>query len=270
MFPRIRWRIAISYLSFILLVMIGMSLYIMRPFCITSPVCIQQTLFVTTIIMVIGVIVIGHLVSERTARPLRQLTDVAQRITAGDKSARILPHTKDEVGILIGAFSQMAEQLQIQITDLSEDYYQLATAVQYMADGVIITDDIGHVHLINPAAIRLLETTEAKARNRSFAEVVRHHQLIELWQRCEQSGNDEVEAVEIGTDLSLQMIVTPFPQRNARGFLVVFQDLTTIRKLQTIRRDFVSNVSHELRTPLASVRAVVETLQSGAIADPPL
>ena len=114
MFPRIRWRIAISYISLILFVMIGMSLYIIRPFCITSPTCIQQTLLAASIVMLIGILVISHLISERTARPLQQLTNVARRITAGDKSARILPHTKDEVGTLVHAFSEMTEQLQLQ------------------------------------------------------------------------------------------------------------------------------------------------------------
>jgi two-component system phosphate regulon sensor histidine kinase PhoR len=80
---------------------------------------------------------------------------------------------------------------------------------------------------------------------------------------------EKVEAVEIGRDLFVQAVVTPFQDKGARGYLVILQDLTAVRRLQTIRRDFVSNISHELRTPLASLRAVVETLQDSALEDPP-
>jgi two-component system phosphate regulon sensor histidine kinase PhoR len=67
----------------------------------------------------------------------------------------------------------------------------------------------------------------------------------------------------------LQAIVTPFRQVGARGYLVILQDLTRIRRLETVRRDFISNISHELRTPLAGLKALVDTLRGGAIKDPP-
>jgi two-component system phosphate regulon sensor histidine kinase PhoR len=76
-------------------------------------------------------------------------------------------------------------------------------------------------------------------------------------------------AVEVGADLFLQAVITPFHDDHTSGYLLILQDLTQIRHLQTIRRDFISNISHELRTPLASLRAVVETLQDGAIDDRP-
>jgi two-component system phosphate regulon sensor histidine kinase PhoR len=125
------------------------------------------------------------------------------------------------------------------------------------------------VTLINPAARRLLKSTEDEALGRPFAAVVRHHSLIELWQRCHAQGREQVEAVDLGPELFLQAVVTPFRERGAAGYVVIFQDLTQVRRLQTMRRDFISNLSHELRTPLASLRAVVETLQDGALADPP-
>jgi len=90
-----------------------------------------------------------------------------------------------------------------------------------------------------------------------------------LWQRCRQSGREQSMAVEVGADLFLQAVITPFQDDDTSGYLLILQDLTHIHHLQTIRRDFISNISHELRTPLASLRAVVETLQDGALDDPP-
>ena len=122
---------------------------------------------------------------------------------------------------------------------------------------------------MNPAAARILNTQESNVIGRSLAEVVRHHELIDLWQRCRQSGQEQSIAVEVGADLFLQAVITPFQDEDTSGYLLILQDLTHIRHLQTIRRDFISNISHELRTPLASLRAVVETLQDGALDDPP-
>jgi two-component system phosphate regulon sensor histidine kinase PhoR len=124
--------------------------------------------------------------------------------------------------------------------------------------------------MINAATARLLDTTAEQALGHSFAQVAPHHQLIELWKRCHEEGVEQVETVEISHhDLFLQVVVTPFQEAGAQGYLVILQDLTRIRRLETVRRDFISNISHELRTPLAGLKALVDTLQGGAIKDPP-
>jgi two-component system phosphate regulon sensor histidine kinase PhoR len=163
----------------------------------------------------------------------------------------------------------MVDQQRELVSSLTVDRERLSTVLDHMADGVLITDRQSTVSLINPAACRLLDSTEKAAIGRSFASVVRHHQLIDLWQRCNRQGTEQVEAVEVGPDQFLQVVVTPFTQKGVAGYLVIVQDLTQVRRLQTMRRDFISNLSHELRTPLASLRAVIETLGDGALDDPP-
>jgi two-component system phosphate regulon sensor histidine kinase PhoR len=138
-----------------------------------------------------------------------------------------------------------------------------------MADGVLITDEAGEVQLVNAAAARILDTTEGQALGRSFGQVVPHHALIELWKACRERGEEQMEAVELGSQgLFLQAIITPFEEAEVEGYLVILQDLTRIRRLETVRRDFISNISHELRTPLAGLKALVDTLRGGAIKDP--
>src|SRR5690606_7887356 len=89
-----------------------------------------------------------------------------------------------------------------------------------------------------------------------------------LWQRCRDTGQEQVEAVEVGAqDMFVHAIVTPLPAGQP-GCLIILQNLTPIRRLQTVRRDFISNISHELRTPLASLKALVETLRDVALDDP--
>ncbi len=209
-------------------------------------------------------------VAGRTTRPIRELTAVAERMAAGDLGARLVPSGHDEVGQLTRSFGHMADRIRAQMMSLAEERGRLAAVLDHMADGVLITDENGRVRLINAAATRLLDTSEERAMGRSFTQVAPYHPLIELWKACRELGQEQVEMVEVSSHgLFLQAIVTPFEGAGAEGYLVILQDLTRIRRLETVRRDFISNISHELRTPLAGLKALVDTLRGGAIDDPP-
>ena len=268
MFPQIRWRIAISYFILVTIVMGGLTAYLSRPGCLGDAGCVREAVSTAAILLLCATALLAFPVAARTTRPVRQLSQVIQRIAAGEWEARVLPQTRDEMGALILAFNDMIDQLRLQHLALLKDNGQFNTVLNYMVDGVLITDSEGNVRLINPAATKLFDLSEETALSRSFAEVVRHHQLIDLWQQCQSEGQEVTAAVEIGRDLFLQAIITPFEEGRAKGYLVILQDLTTIRHLQTVRRDFISNISHELRTPLASLRVVIETLQDSAYDDP--
>jgi two-component system phosphate regulon sensor histidine kinase PhoR len=226
------------------------------------------------------------LIAGRTTQPVRQLTAVAERMAAGDLDARLFPSSRDEVGQLTRAFNRMADRIREQVTGLAEERGRLSAVLDHMADGVLITDEAGQVRLVNAAAAHLLDTSEEQALGRSFAQVAPYHPLIELWKACREQGEEQVEMVEVSRHgLFLQAIVTPFgyasfdraqdrqgrplADADAEGYLVILQDLTRIRRLETVRRDFISNISHELRTPLAGLKALVDTLRGGAIKDPP-
>jgi two-component system phosphate regulon sensor histidine kinase PhoR len=207
--------------------------------------------------------------AEMQARGLRRMTHVVERITAGDLDARILSLNRGEVGELARAFNRMADKLQSQMKKRAREKNRLNTVMHVMTDGVLILNRAGEVKLINPAAARMLATSAEKAMHRSFMQAARDHRIAEVWTRCQQSGLEEVAAVELSPSLFVRVVVTPFLKPVGRGYLVMLQDLTQVRRLQTVRQDFISNVSHELRTPLASLRALVETLRDSALDDPP-
>lgn len=214
-------------------------------------------------------IVLATYIASRTVKPVRQLTGAVERMAQGDMTSRLLPTTRDEVGQLMRAFNHMADQLREKMEALAQGESRLSGVLNTMTGGVVITDDTGQILMINPAAVQILAYTGEDAANMSFAQVARDHQLIELWYACRQSGEEQMQTVEIGPENRfLQATATPLHGGDPQRFLVMLQDLTRVRQLETIRRDFISNVSHELRTPLASLSLVVETLQDGAIDDP--
>jgi two-component system phosphate regulon sensor histidine kinase PhoR len=117
---------------------------------------LRQTILTAGLLAAVLAVLMALFIAERTARPVRRLTQVAGRMAEGDLSAHLLPTSRDEVGQLTLAFDHMADQLREKVTTLAEEQGRLAAVLEHMADGVIITDARGRVELVNPAAARLL------------------------------------------------------------------------------------------------------------------
>jgi two-component system, OmpR family, phosphate regulon sensor histidine kinase PhoR len=220
---------------------------------------------------VIAILLTGLLsifVAERIARPVRRLTEVATQMSQGQWNARLYATTQDEVGQLIRAFNRMADHLRLQVNNLQREQERLFTILDNMVDGVLILRDDGKVQLVNPAAARMLHISADRYLDLSLPQVVRDHRLVDLWRQSQRAAAQEETMLELDHRV-VRAVSTPFGEGEKRGYIIIVQDLTQLRRLETVRRDFVSNVSHELRTPLASLRALVETLRDGALDDPP-
>ncbi|MCC6455138.1 MAG: HAMP domain-containing protein [Caldilineaceae bacterium] len=229
----------------------------------------NRALVLVALVATLLLLLLAISLTEYLSFGVRRLTQVVERITAGDLDARILSLQHGELGALAQAFNRMAAKLQSQMKKRVREKDRLNTVMHVMTDGVLILNRNGVVKLINPAGARILNTTVEKAMNRSFVQAVRDHRIAEVWKRCVASGEEEVAAIELGVTQFMRVVVTPFLRRAGRGYLVIMQDLTQVRRLQTVRQDFISNISHELRTPLASLRALTETLRDSALDDPP-
>ncbi|MFN3742574.1 MAG: sensor histidine kinase, partial [Anaerolineales bacterium] len=145
---------------------------------------------------------------------------------------------------------------------------RLTMLLEQLSDAVILVNESGQVTFLNPAAERLFQIPSQRALGRSTDEVLRHHRLIETWKLSQQHRTMQSAFVEWPLRrLFLQCIVVP-DQHTPGGSLILVQDLTRLRHLETVRRDFVANFSHEMRTPLAALRALAETLREGALEDP--
>lgn len=152
----------------------------------------------------------------------------------------------------------------IERANLNAENARLATVLEQLTDGVLIADADGRVQFANPAARKLFDVQNPIQQ--TIAQVIRNFQLIEAWRRCQQTRLIQIETVELPTRKQFLQL-TVIPDKYESGSLLLAQDLTRVRRLETVRRDFISNVSHELRTPLASLKALTETLQNGALAD---
>ena len=216
-----------------------------------------------------AVILLIFFVQERSNKPAEALSIAAQQMSMGNFTNLDFPDSPFELDKLSEALKVMAVQLGAQIDALTNERGKLSAVLNQMTDGVMIVDADGRVQLLNPAAERIFQIKETAGMGRSIVEVVRYHQLVDLWRKS-KNGDRESMTLEIGPQhLFLQVLVIPLKTALPGNSMILFQDLTQLRRLETVRRDFISNVSHELRTPLASLKALAETLQEGALEDPP-
>jgi len=208
------------------------------------------------------------LLAKNTTGPIEELTSIASQIAEGDLDQRVWSYSETEVGRLARAFNQMADRLRDTVKAITSERDSFATVLATMADGTVIVDRKGRVVQANRAAGLLLRMPVTGMEGRSFVEVLRDHQLSAVLQSCLEQGTQQTGTTEVGHEhRSLRIVATPLRGTKA-GALALLQDLTEVRRVESVRRDFIANVSHELRTPLASLKALVETLEDGAMAEP--
>lgn len=189
-------------------------------------------------------------------RGIRTLTN---QIKSGDEPNE----SSRELGELASAVNTQLLSRNSQLASSDAERARLSAILDQLTDAVLIADADGRVQFANPAAEKLFGSPLA---GRSVAEAIRHHSLVDAWRRCQQTTQLQSESVELPASRQFLQLIA-IPDTHAGGSLLLVQDLTRVRKLETVRRDFVSNLSHELRTPLASLKALTETLQDGALAD---
>ena len=203
---------------------------------------------------------------------LRQMTDVARRMSSGDLQARTRVTGTDEIAELGRALDHLAGSLSTTLGELRGERDLLGRILQSMREGVLVLDADRRILLVNPAlrsTLLLGPAVEGKAP----LEAIRNADLQEILERAFSANEPTSGEIEVGglTRKRLLVHASPLPpiagdgsfagDGEAAGLLAVFVDVTEIRRLETLRKDFVANVSHELRTPVTAVRSAVETLR---------
>ncbi len=204
--------------------------------------------------------------SRFTTEPLKRLTWMFKRMTRGEFDQKIQVTSRDEIGELAEVFNTMAARLKEMVTLLTNERDKMAAILSTMGDGILIVDNESQVTMVNKTAEKMFGLSEDEVLGLSFIEAVRDHELDRILQQCLKTKAQQTGLVEIKPGKQFMGVIAT-PLADEAGSLVLLQDLTELRRLERVRRDFVSNVSHELRTPIASLKVLTETLQGGAIDD---
>jgi two-component system phosphate regulon sensor histidine kinase PhoR len=212
-------------------------------------------------------ILLAFQIARITVEPIKKLTAVSKEMAEGNLNQEITAASRDEVGELARAFNRMAAKLKEAMALVTAERDRMAIVLESMSDAILVLDREGRISMTNKAAEKVLEVPRADAIGRHFIEAVRDYEVDALLQQCLEKKEQRTGLVEVRSKKRLLgVIATPFHEE--AGCLLLIQDLTELRKLETVRRDFIANLSHELRTPIASLKALGETLHEGAIDQP--
>ncbi|MBH0191607.1 MAG: HAMP domain-containing protein, partial [Nitrospira sp.] len=203
--------------------------------------------------------------------PLSEIAQTARQLASDRRTSPIKTTAHDEAGLLANVLNDLADRLHTRIDELSEDRAQLLAMLTSMVEGVMVLDYRSHVLQINPALERMFGVSRAEARGRPCTELFRHQELNDLVissLRSRTNHEGEIVLPLSNRCLHIEVSVAGGERENEACVVLVFHDMTELRRLENIRKDFVANVSHELRTPLTSIKGYVEALLDGAKDDP--
>lgn len=231
-----------------------------------------------TALALVGILVVsalaisvGAVVGRWMGRRLEEQAEVALRIAEGDFSRRVDDEGSDGVAKVGNALNRLADELETRIAELEARKRGLALVLDSVADGLVAVGPDDVVTHVNPEARRLLELAD-DAIGRSYWEVVRDGDLPRLVGQVRETLQPVGATIRVGAGhrREVEVRVTPIVIDAGRydGSVIDVRDVTVLRKLEAVRRDFVANVSHEMKTPLTSIQGYVETLQDGAVDDP--
>jgi two-component system phosphate regulon sensor histidine kinase PhoR len=203
-------------------------------------------------------------------KPLSDMAAAARQLAGGNLAVRINTAARDEVGLLAHTLNHMTEELRSKIEELSEDRSQLLAMLTSMVEGVMVLDSKGRILQVNPAWERMFGMTRAEARGRHSSDAFTHPKLNALVSAvlAARTGQEAEIVLTNGRCLNVEASVAGGEKDNEACAVLVFHDITELRRLEHIRKDFVANVSHELRTPLTSIKGYVEALLDGGKDDP--
>lgn len=222
---------------------------------------VQRAVAGAGLLAMLVAMVAAYLLSRLLARPLVALSDRARRLARGDFSGRVPPGGVSELKDVAVAFNRLSDELKTRLGELAEERDDMQVLIDCMAEGVIALTDDGRLSRVNRTARAALHLPDDMRAQPPVGAVVRNRALREA---LEASLHSEAQSLEI--EMGGRHLLLASRALDRGGAVTTFLDISELRRLEAVRRDFVANASHELKTPLTSIRGYAEALVTD---DPP-
>lgn len=207
-------------------------------------------------VMMVIVLLLAFLFSQSVSRPIKKVIAASRGVASGDFSKRVVLKNKDELRDLAESFNAMTSELRTFFTELANKKEELNSIISSIREGLLVADKSGKILLGNESMKKIAENELIEGR--FYWEVVRGSKFDELMTKVKEKKGSSFEEVELNEKIYLSSATYLGSQELT---VVTFHDLTEMKKLEKIKKDFVVNVTHELRTPLTAIKGFVETME---------
>ena len=232
---------------------------------------LNAILFISLASALLVSLILSYILSNVTSRSLRTMSKIAAQIGNGEFGRRIPVLGRDEVGELAGVMNDMAARIEGELKSVAAEKNRLDTILRGMGEGVMVTDSRGVITLVNPAFRALLDLRE-DVEGKPLMDITRHPSLNEAFRKLIETKTECAEEfiLPMNGGKTVQTHWVPLLEKEVLlGVVAVFHDISDLKRLEKIRRDFVANVSHELRTPVTVIKGYAETLLDGVLSTDP-
>lgn len=239
---------------------------------VTGPIDqLRQTVMQDLLLVVFFSLLIALLFSFRLIFPIRKLAAFTEKARTGNISGQIRIESRDEIGALAENINGMVEVLHEKIRNADEERRKLQSVFTGMVEGIVVLDPRNRIETINRGMEEMIGSRSGEIFGRTLLEAFRNIPLRDALERFEATREKVVQEITLGDEKPTVLDVTISAVQGKDGgeqkTMLVFHDVTRLKKLERIRTDFVANVTHEIRTPLTAIIGFVETLQRGAVDD---
>jgi len=227
--------------------------------------------FLTAILLVVPLsLVIAFIFSFRLAAPVKAMEQFTEKLRKGDVSGTLMLRTTDEMKQLADNINYLVTELQDKIRLANEEKSKLIAAFASMTEGVLVLDNEDRIEIFNRAFRHLIASQYGDIIGKTLLEAFRNIELQKTLDRLKGSGKPVTQEITLGEGTPMILDVSISAVKGASGddkTMIVFHDVTRLKKLEKMRVDFVANVTHEIRTPLTAILGFIETLKDGALED---
>jgi two-component system phosphate regulon sensor histidine kinase PhoR len=263
------WRLGLTYLVLVLAILAGVYWLLAAGASSDVAAAVRYSLWLAALAILIVTGAVSFIFSIVFSSRLNRVMRFAKRAAAGDFTPLQRPSARDELADLGDAVGGMVAQLGQTIYTLTDERNRSAAILSSMVEGVAVVGGDERILYCNQAFEQILELPQGSSQGKKLVEALRQAELVSAVRQVLPGGDEITGEVEIGTVRRRSFSVTAAPVRaaGASSAVLVLHDITELRRLERVRRDFVANVSHEFKTPLTAIQGFAETLLGGALDD---
>ncbi len=217
---------------------------------------LYRQIFIWSLVFLAAAIFLAAFLAHKFYLPLQEIPEAAVRIAAGDFSANIIAGDSYESQKLADGFNYMSKKLQGLINDLKQQKEELSIIIESIQEGLLVIDGKGIIGLTNGSFKKIFKLSDPHGKY--YWDVLREPELGERIKNVQTSNKPQSGELLIGERIYL---VSSAFLAGGKGLALFFKDVTELKQLEKVKKDFVVNASHELRTPLTAIKGFVETLE---------